>query len=35
MVFRFKGSDRGIEIWQENAIKLLDARAFGEVEDAQ
>lgn len=34
MVFRFSDNDKAIEILQQNRIRLLDAKAFGMLENA-
>jgi hypothetical protein len=34
MVFRFSDNDKAIEILQKNGIRLLDAKAFGMLENA-
>jgi len=33
MIFRFNDNDKAINVLQENGMKLLDAEAFGIVED--
>jgi hypothetical protein len=33
MIFRFSDNDRAIEILQRNGIRILDAEAFGILEN--